>query len=418
MTLSTLPRFLIGQRQAIVEVVNCRASLWLGAIFVLSAGFAREYNQEDLLHDAWYLLVPLVASLATSFILHALIYLEAASKPKPQPGFFVSYRQFLSLYWMTAPLAWLYAMPVEQYLSAADSVRFNLSLLGIVSIWRVLLMARCVSILFGSSYLAAFFLVMLFADSLALASLFFTPLPIINIMGGIPHTESEAVIIDTVMMVGFFGGITWLVWLIAAVVVLVSNKEWTPLEVSTEQSAKLSKPLWALAIASLLVWIVVLPQTQPAQQLRRQAESDLLDGRVAEGLKLMSGHDRGDFPRYWDPPPWQGYGQDEPPLVGLIQTFEKTTLDWVAEVFFDKLKRRIGTDGGSTSFWDSMDQDEFSAYMSIFENTPQGLEILRNNVGNIRFAVLDHSKTENGRKKQLRAVLDKLAITVEEPEDR
>jgi hypothetical protein len=418
MTLSTLPRFLIGQRQAIVEIVNCRASLWLGAIFVLSAGFAREYNQEDLLHDAWYLLVPLVASLATSFFLHGIIYLVASASPNTEPKFLESYRRFLSLYWMTAPLAWLYALPVEQYFSAGDSVRANLSLLGLVSLWRLLLMARCVSVLFGSSYISSFLLVIFFADSLALGILYFTPLPIFNIMGGIPLTESEWVIRDTATIVQFFGVVTWPVWFIAALVIFGSNKLWTPLDVSDHQTSKVSEPLWGLAIFSVAAWIVVLPQTQPAQQLRRQAEIDLLNGRVAEGLRLMSAHDRGDFPRHWDPPPWQGYGQDEPPLVGLIQTFEKTTSDWVAEVFFDKLKRRIGTDGGSTSFWDSMDQDEFSAYMSIFENTPQGLEILRNNVGNIRFAVLDHSKTENGRKKQLRAVLDKLAITVEEPEDR
>jgi hypothetical protein len=341
MTLSTLPRFLIGQRQAIVEIVSCRASLWLGMLFVLSAGFAREYNQEDLLHDPWYVLIPLVASLATSFVLHFLVYLEAGSKPNPQPGFFVSYRRFLSLYWMTAPLAWLYALPVEQYLSAADSVRVNLSLLGLVSLWRVLLMARCVSVLFGSSYLAAFFLVMLFADSLALVSLFVTPLPIINIMGGIPHTESESVIIDTVMMIGFFGGVTWLIWLIAAVVILVMNKEWTPLEVSTDLCSKVSNPLWALAVLSLLVWVAVLPQTQPAQQLRRQAEADLLAGRVDDGLKLMSSHERGDFPSHWDPPPWQGYGQDEPPLVALISTMDKATADWVVETYREKVNLQI-----------------------------------------------------------------------------
>jgi len=35
----------------------------------LLPAFAREYDGEDLLHEPWHLLLPLVASLATSFIL-------------------------------------------------------------------------------------------------------------------------------------------------------------------------------------------------------------------------------------------------------------------------------------------------------------------------------------------------------------
>jgi hypothetical protein len=420
MTLSTLPRFLIGQRQAIVEVVNCRSSLWLSALFVLSAGFAREYNQEDLLHDPWYVLIPMAASLATSFVLHGIIYLAAnCDNAKLQSTLFKSYFRFLSLYWMTAPLAWLYALPVEHYLSAAGSVRVNLSLLGVVSVWRVLLITRCASVLFGSSYVATFFLVMFFADSLALGILFFTPLPIFNVMGGIPHTESESVILDAALSVGFIGGVTWLIWLIGFFAVLTHNKAWTPLEVSTDNSAKVSKPLWGLAVLSLVVWVGAIPQTQPAQQLRRQAESDLLNGRVAEGLKLMSSHKLGDFPPHWDPPPWQGYGQDEPPLTSLILMFDDTTANWVAHTYFEKLNRRIGNPTLSSHyFWDSMKDDEFAAYIAIFENTSQGAEILRDNGFDIKVAISDLPKDQNDRKEQFRAVLDKLDIEIEERKNR
>jgi hypothetical protein len=419
MTLSTLPRFLIGQRQAIVEVVSCRASLWLGMLFVLSAGFAREYNQEDLLHDPWYLLVPLAASLVTSFVLHGIVYFVASIKPRPDRNFQLSYRQFLSLYWMTAPLAWLYALPVEHFVSAADSVRVNLSLLGIVSLWRVVLMARCVSLMFGSSYLAAFFLVMFFADSLTLGILFFTPLPMFNIMGGIPHTESESVLLSTAHLAIFLGVVTWPIWMVASLVISGRAKEWTPLEVSTDSPSNVSKSLWVLAGCSLLIWAVVLPQTQPAQQLRRQAESDLLNGRVNEGLALMSSHKSGDFPPNWDPPPWQGYGQDEPPLTALILKFDDTAADWVTEIYFDKLNRRIRNPTLSSHyFWDSIEDDEFSAYMSIFENTSQGRELLRNNGFEIKVAISDMREEHNDRKKQFSALLKKLDIKADKPQDR
>lgn len=339
MGIATLLRFLFGGRQAIIDVATCQGTLWVGALFVLSAGFAREYNQEDLLRDPWYVLIPLVASLATSFVLFALLALAASNRAATPVPFFPYYRAFLSLYWMTAPLAWLYALPVENYLSAADSVRVNLSLLGIVSLWRVLLIARSASVLLGSSYLAAFFLVMFFADTLALGALYFSPLPIINVLGGISHTESESVIIDAALMVGFFGGITWLVWLIATMVILGSKGKWTPLEIDSDHRNRISKPLWALAIASLLIWVMVLPLTQPAQQVRRQAESDLLNDRVEAGLRLMSAHERGDFPPHWDPPPWHGYGQNEPHMADVINLLQNDqAAEWVVKIYSDKVK--------------------------------------------------------------------------------
>jgi hypothetical protein len=342
MGIGTVVRFLFGDRQAIVDIATSRCALWVGGLFVLSAGFAREYNQEDLLHGPWYLMVPLAASLATSLVLFALLALAANFWSTTTVPFLPYYRAFLSLYWMTAPLAWLYALPVENYLSAADSVRVNLSLLGIVSLWRVLLITRAAAVLFGASYLAVFFLVMLFADTVALVALYFSPLPIINVMGGISHTESESVIINAALMVGFFGGITWLVWLIASIVVLSFKSEWTPLDIDSQQSHEVAKPLWALAIASLLIWVMILPRTQPAQQLRRQAESDLLDSRVEVGLQLMTAHDRDDFPPHWDPPPWPGYGQKEPHLEEVVDTLQNLpSMNWVVDIYRDKITRQI-----------------------------------------------------------------------------
>lgn len=342
MRVSTLLRFLLGQRQAIDDIANCRTALWVGAIFVLSAGFAREYNQEDLLHAPWYLVIPLVASLATSLVLYSLFFIAIRHEDAEPISFLPFYRRFLTLYWMTAPLAWLYAIPVESFLSAADSVRVNLSLLGLVSLWRVLLITRCASVLFGASYLAAFFIVMFFADTLALGILYFTPLPILNVMGGIPLTESEAVVVDAALIVGFFGGLSWLLWLIAAAIVLTSKNDWIPLELKTGTTARVSKPLWTLAILSLLVWIVVLPQTQPKQQLRRLVETDLLNGHVEQGIKLMSSHDRGDFPPHWDPPPWPGYGQQKPSLDEVVNILRDLSQNsWIIEIHREKITRQL-----------------------------------------------------------------------------
>ena len=217
MTISTLFQYLTGKREAILRIANTPSAIWLGMLFVMSAAFAREYDAEDLRSDPWYLAVPLVASLVTSFLLYVLVYgLSLVRLPEKRP-FWTGYRSFLSLYWMTAPLAWLYAIPVERFLSASGATSANLWLLAIVSIWRVLLITRVVMVLFGAS-LAAIWTVMLFADTVVLAILMLTPIPVINVMGGVPLSQSEHMIQSTAITVGLFGGLSWFVWLFGFIV--------------------------------------------------------------------------------------------------------------------------------------------------------------------------------------------------------
>lgn len=103
--LVTLVCYLAGRRDAILALAGNRSTLWVGFLFVLSAGFAREYDGEDLLAEPWHLLIPLAASLVSSLLLFGLVLL-AARRHKMQEGSAGRlYLQFLGLYWMTAPLA-------------------------------------------------------------------------------------------------------------------------------------------------------------------------------------------------------------------------------------------------------------------------------------------------------------------------
>src|SRR5690349_21302235 len=77
LTFGTLLAYLVGSRKAVLQVANSRTALWLGLLFVLSAGFAREYDGEDLWHEPWHLMLPLVASLGTSFVLYLIVYFAA-----------------------------------------------------------------------------------------------------------------------------------------------------------------------------------------------------------------------------------------------------------------------------------------------------------------------------------------------------
>ncbi|MFO0841704.1 MAG: hypothetical protein U0797_04780 [Gemmataceae bacterium] len=131
MNVRILLRYLLGRRDAIEAIAGNRNALWIGLLFVLSAGFAREYDGEDLWNEPGYLVIPLGASLVSSSLLFLLAYGIAAGNGGARWGmFFPSYFAFLGLFWMTAPLAWLYAVPYEHFLSPVEAMRANLVTLG------------------------------------------------------------------------------------------------------------------------------------------------------------------------------------------------------------------------------------------------------------------------------------------------
>src|SRR5262245_2996220 len=194
MRIATLFRYLIGDRGAILTIAGSRQALGVGLLFVLSAGFAREYDGQDLLHEPWHLLVPLAASLASSFVLFSVAYGVAVFKGVAVRPFLRRYGSFLGLFWMTAPLAWLYAIPYARFLGAANAMRANLLTLGVVSAWRVALMVRVLMVVLHHSFPAAFCLVLTFADAVALTLLTFLPVRLFDIMAGIRLSEGEIVL--------------------------------------------------------------------------------------------------------------------------------------------------------------------------------------------------------------------------------
>lgn len=338
MTIGTLVNYLIGRRTAILKAASNRSAVWVGLVFVLSAGLAREYDGEDLLHEPWHLLIPVGASLVTSWLLFAIVRTVLQSRGE-EPASFPSYRGFLGLYWLTAPLAWLYAIPVERFLSVPDAVAANLWLLGIVALWRVVLMSRVVSVLCGWRLWAGFVVIMLFADLVTMAVLWLTPLPVFDLMGGIRLTEGEQIIQGTAFTVGFLGVVTLPVWIFASTFV-ASRKRFgaaTLQQLDVTATEAVSPGLWTVATASLLVWAVFFPWTQPEQQNRRHVQRLMENGEVGEGIAYMSAHERTDFPPHWDPPPRIGYGERTPSLVEVFDAMAtQQAAQWVTSLFVDK----------------------------------------------------------------------------------
>ena len=352
LTMLTVIRFLFGDRRAILDVAAGRGAVWVGLVLVLSAALAREYDGEDLLHEPWHLLLPLGASLATSFLLYVIVYGVScigasdgsAESEAKLPPFFATYRRFLGLYWMTAPLAWLYAIPVERLVDAPSSVVLNLDLLGAVSLWRVLLITRVISVLLGWRVIAVLVVVMLFADLVVLGILFATPLPVVSLMGGVRLNEAEQLTLSIGYSVGILGALSFPLWLLGTAFFVPRERKrggaWRLPPQALAPPARVSRGLWAGAFAAVIAGLAVLPLTQPEQIRRGRVERFLEQGALAEAIAEMSRHEQSDFPPHWDPPPRIGYGQRRPDLTSVLQVIDRQgAAPWVRAIYEDKRQR-------------------------------------------------------------------------------
>jgi hypothetical protein len=372
MSILTVLRYLVGQRDAILRVATTRQAIWLGVLFVLAAGLAREYDAKDLSREPWYLLLPLGASLATSFLLYLLIYGVALWKNWQRWPFLATYGAFLRLYWMTAPLALLYALPVERFLTEQDATRANLMLLAVVSVWRVSLMTRAVQVYFGAPPLAAFVVIMLFADTLALLAVFFAPVPLMSVMGGVVSPRQQVVMAAS-LWVGCLGGLTWLVWLVDTVFVgSPAASPWEPSDSIVPGNSRVHVSLWCLAAALVLGWVLVLPTTQREQQLRSEAESQLQAGNIRGAVLAMSAHDRDEFPPLWDPPPAAFDRFTKPTVVDVLWVAldEPDCAAWVRDDYLAKLKAQLGHSFFTVVGWRDMDSPTRDKYLDVLSRIP------------------------------------------------
>lgn len=373
----TIAQFLFCDADAIRMLANNRSTIWLGLLFVMSAAIAREYDGEDLLYEPWYLLIPFAASLVTSFLLYIVITLLAwRHNVRSQ---YLSYRSFLGLYWMTAPLAWLYGIPVERLGSEETAVQLNILFLAVVAFWRVILIIRVIAVLYGANLEDVTPVVLLFADSVMLTMLAYFPIPVLSFMGGIKSNPAESMIAMTTIFARLAGYFSFVIWLLGTMIAFVLSAPWHPTNVTPTRPTEIARSVWSLAVLAIVGWCSLLPMTQPEQQLRRQVEQLFRSGDLKAAVALMSGHRQRDFPPFWDPPPRIAYPNQKVgfSVADVLDLTIGESADWVHRIYLKKLSRQLYSHHFEWSELCRMSDSDRMKVLSVLERLPERQEFLK-----------------------------------------
>lgn len=333
--------FLVGDRDAIVALAGNRWTLAVGAFLVLTASVARNYDGAYLPAEWTVLTHGYAASIGNAFVLFAAVFAFARFTDGRSFSFGKGYLAFLGLFWMTSPLAWLYAIPYERFLTPVGAIEANLWTLAVVAAWRVILISRVLSVLFDLPLLPVLLLAAFWADVILFAATQLMPAPVVDFMGGLQHTDEDALLSSvrfTVMMFSFLG---MFVLGVAALIGLYWLRTIAPLAIEPSRERPSRGVLAACAVV-LLAGVAALAYGQPEQYRRYRAESLLRAGDVAEAFAFMSRHDRSAFPAIWDPPPRMGYAEASPSIEAVRDALASGESSlWVRSVYLDKSWRAI-----------------------------------------------------------------------------
>jgi hypothetical protein len=288
--------YLFGYRGAIERVAAARFAWLIGALLVLTAGIARNYDHLDLLREPEWFIGPFAASMVSvGFI---FIWLYGTLNLRKVGGFWRQFGTFLVLAWLTAPCAWLYAIPIEAMTDIVTATKWNIAFLAIVAFWRVAIIVRAVSVLTGVRWFRALPLVLAPAAIEAMIGSFFEGLSLVGIMGGIrlpPETQLLVQAAGFTSVVSFW---LMIICIIASFIVRgVANQS------LYRNTSAASKSVFSLSVLILIAWsilaMIIRPQIANRYHLKELIEAHNYEGAIA----FASGKTREDFPRHHYLPP-------------------------------------------------------------------------------------------------------------------
>ena len=336
MNLSTVARYLFGNASAIREIAANRAALWTGILLVLLTAIARNYDQNYFLETPMWLFGPLVFSFFSGSFLYWILIRGFAKRHflGTPDSHYSQWPTFMALFWITAPIAWLYAIPVERIFDSYRAAQANLSLLALVSLWRVLLMSRVISVLIKVHFLRALGWVLVAASLEVIVVVFFGGIfgpsfgqRVMAGMSGMRNAPEEGLLTSAL---GIVWGWSWAVLLVALALVFALRLYGAtqPLPKSTPGKA----PWLSLSVLAV-AWITLAVPAQ-LEQGRFVTHARLVNQeQYLEALGYLSRFQKPDFPpgRRLEPNPYEyRVWQHLPPTVALLTT---NVPAWIRHVY-------------------------------------------------------------------------------------
>jgi hypothetical protein len=363
----TALRFIFGNAGAIREVARNRAALWTGIVLVVLTGIARNYDQTFFLESPMWLIGPLAFSFFSGSFLYTILIKGFARRHFPEENRRdKQWTTFMALFWMTAPVAWLYAIPVERFLARYHAAQANITLLAIVSLWRVLLMSRILSVLFKMHFIRALAWVLVAASLEVIVVFFLGPFfngsltkRILAGMAGMRNAPEDALFGS---VLGFVWGWSWAVLLVGLVVGLRYFRETIP---PLPQSQPGNVPwLQLMIVAGIWAFVAIGPQKEQHRFITHAALVD--KGAYSEALAYLGKHQQSDFPpsRRIEPNPYEyRVWSDLPPTVSLLTP---DAAPWIRNLYLESLSTTMSH---YHTGYDSM--TNVAAMLSAIEQLPE-----------------------------------------------
>lgn len=275
--------FLIGHKGAIQRIASSPWALLVGVILVYTAGIARHYDFHQLHIETKWMWAPFLVVLVSSFLIYMFLHISFYNNDgtKEMKPFMSQYLSFLGLFMMTAPIAWLYAIPIEhlwpkQPLACA---KFNIALLAIVSLWRVVLMILVVRFVTGVDWPYAVSCIFGPASVEAFFGSISKSLDPVAMMGGIELSPTEEFLQQAYYNIST---ISLIIAIPSFFIFIAACLAKTELKIFQFKSTSFPKGAIGLAVILLFVWIgIALPfqinsgLRQPRLELEKMAEKPL-----------------------------------------------------------------------------------------------------------------------------------------------
>ncbi|MGZ8939023.1 MAG: hypothetical protein ACXW32_07420 [Limisphaerales bacterium] len=342
MTAKDLLNYQFGCAEAIRRVAGSKHLLLVGAALVIITSIPRNYDQTYIGETPWWPVIPLMFSFVSGSFLFFI--LKGGFIREAEASFARKYWMFLGLFWMTAPVAWLYGIPVERFMDARGAMVANLWLLGVVSVWRVVLLSRVMMVIYRVEFARALGWVLLGASVEVVFVLFFRVLGegIMRGMGGMRNSPEQDLLIGALNTV-------FMTCLIAAPILLIAMVALKfPEKARLAELPKSLKVPWIVLTLAAAGWLAaaVVPQQELATEFRYR--SYLEEGKFREALAYLNTLEPRDWPpaKSFRPDPYEGEVWNWLPgllaeVTGREKRWVQRKLLWVFEETFGHRRNRF-----------------------------------------------------------------------------